>query len=282
MATLSPWGMQQQKWGLSPGSPDPRFGSPGDIEGGRTNLSGGSNFTGGFNPQGGWGSNSSMMQLPGLPGTPNGVYQPGFDPINNSLYTGMKSNFDAMGALKLNTSGLDAYSKEALRGAGAPSAWANMANTQQNALASQNTSAAANQNAGATAGAWNSLARSGGVDSGARERLARGGAIAGGNAAQGINTNAANNKMQIGMNDEQNRISQLGALPGMQTQAFNTQFGQQQTLASMIGQSKQSDIQNLINEMGNRNTWNLGAYNINQGKAASDAQAAAYRDAANH
>jgi len=77
---------------------------------------------------------------------------------------------------------------------------------------------------------------------------------------QGINQTTANNKMQIGMNDEQNRISQLGQVPGLQNQQ---------------NQAQEFNIGNAINEGNNYNAYKSGIYGSQMAGWAAGQQAQA-------
>lgn len=156
----------------------------------------------------------------------------------------------------IDPSGINAFSGEALRQG--PSKWAGRANEEQNHLAMEARDRAAGDTAGQTASARAQLASRGGLSSGAAERLAQGGANNFLSMTQEIGNTAAKNRMQIGMNDEQNRMSMLGQLPGMQQQ--QAQFGLDKTKLGMAG--KQYDTNNQIQENQNMNNWNLGMADI--------------------
>lgn len=178
--------------------------------------------------------NYAMDPYSGMP-----TYQPGYDPNTMALYPKFQGQINAINP---NTQGLDKFRGEALRSG--PSAWANLARGQQFSEQANAQEQAAKAAASGTATAASDLAMRGGINSGARERIAAGGV----KNLLDMNQNAARqgnlNRLQIGVNDEQNRISQLGQLPGMENQALQPQFDK---LKLGIGLS-QSDLQNQIAE----------------------------------
>jgi len=122
-------------------------------------------------------------------------------------------------AQDVNQQGINKYRQEALRSG--PSAWAGLQGQQQEQQYGQAMDEARGQVASQTAGAEGSLAMRGGLSSGARERVQKQGLLSGMQAGQNLARTRAGNLLQIGVNDEQNRISQLGSLPGMENQAVS-------------------------------------------------------------
>lgn len=177
-----------------------------------------------------------------------------------------------LGGVNVNQSGIDAFSKEALRTG--PSQWAQDATKQQNYLSMQAKDQGAATTQGATASARAQLAARGGLSGGAAERLAQGGANNYLNMTQGVNNTETNNDMQIGMNDEQNRLSALGQLPGMQMADAN--FGLQKATTQLGADSQ--DNQNQFNANANLNQWNLGMYGQTMGGWAAQQNAEANRN----
>jgi hypothetical protein len=183
-----------------------------------------------------------------------GAYNPWSFPGAPPTYTGAY-NPNTMG-VDSDPTALNMFRTQAERTG--PSAYANLANTQQDTLSQQARSSAANQNQGNQATAESALAMRGGIDSGARERIATQGNKNLLDMNQKINQTSANNKMQIGMNDEQNRISQLSQVPGMQ----NTQ-----------NQAAEFNIGNAINEGNAANAYKYGIYNTQMKGYAAGQQA---------
>ena len=161
-------------------------------------------------------------------GAPN--YVPAYDP--NTM--GVESDPTAM----------NAFRQEALRTG--PSKYAQLSGAQQDALNLNAKSSAAGTSAGQTATANSNLAMTGGLDSGARERVQTNANKNLLDMNQKIDQTTANNKMQIGMNDEQNRVSQLSQVPGMQNQQ---------------NQASEFNINNAVNEGNSANLYKANIYN---------------------
>lgn len=174
-----------------------------------------------------------------------------------------------LGGVNMNQEGLNRFRSEALRTG--PSAWSRLANEQQRGEESQARESVARQVYGANAGAMSQLAMRGGIDSGARERMARSGAQNMLNMGQDIRRQGSLNRMQIGMNDEQNRITQLGMLPGMESQFAN--FGLEKAKIG-IG-ARQGDIANQIANQQGRNIFDLEMWKKRMEEQAAERQAQA-------
>jgi hypothetical protein len=71
-----------------------------------------------------------------------------------------------------------------------------------------------------------------------------------------VNDQNSKNQMQIGMNDQQNKLSMMSQLPGMQLGAAN--FGLQKT-ATQLGATS-ADVANSMQGAQAQNTFNLGQY----------------------
>lgn len=194
-------------------------------------------------------------------------FRPQYHPSYNSSMNISPELEARLAGNKLDMQGLGRFRSEALRSG--PSAWAGMANAQQEAQGQQATDQAAQQAAGQTAQAQGNLAMRGGINSGARERLAASGAAGAMNAAQNIRQQTGNNKMQIGINDEQNRINQLGQLPGMDIGAHGAGL---QDIGAW-GQGRQFDVGNQVGEGDKRNLFNLQNYHEQMGAWGAKKQA---------
>lgn len=183
---------------------------------------------------------------------PNPGDAPGFmqqyDPSTQSI-GGVAAGLNA--ANPLDMTGLNAFTQQATEKG--PSQWAQQAGKQQNMLAmtakDQGAQAVAGQGAAARAG----LASRGGLSSGAAERTAQGGANNYLAMVQGVNQQDTNNQMQIGMNDQQNHLSMLSQLPGMELGAANFKQGQ----AQMQLGADSTDISNKIQNTQAQNAYNL-------------------------
>lgn len=186
-------------------------------------------------------------------------FDPSSMPAFNSIYNpstqsigGTAAGLNA--ANPLDMSGIDAFKSQAL--AQGPSQWAQQAGQQQNYLAMQSKDQGAQTVAGQGATAQAGLASRGGLSSGAAERLAQGGANNYLSMTQGVNNQLAGNQMQIGMNDQQNKLSMMSQLPGMQLGAANFKQGQ----AQMQLGADSTDVANAMQGTQAQNTYNLGKY----------------------
>ena len=147
---------------------------------------------------------------------------------------------------------LNMYAQQAERTG--PSTWAQMSDAQQNQLAANANDQATARGNSATADTEARLAQSGGLSSGARERAAEGGQKDTTAAIQNNQKQNSMNQMQVGVNDESNRISQLGQLPGMELQSL---------------QPFEMDVNNTMNAANSANTYNANQQQMyNQAVAA--------------
>lgn len=203
-----------------------------------------------------WGSpdQEPVDWFSGMPSTP------GFKPVYDAGSMAMLPKYEQY--LKQNSAGYDAFKQMAMRRG--QSDWASLANTQQDMQAQDQTNKAVQSGNANTAAAEGQLAMQGGLSSGARERAAESGALATTGAEQGINRTAGQNKLQISMNDEQNRMSELGQLPGMESQR-----------ASQWEGVNQADTSNQIGENQALNAFNQNAYNQQMQAWAASKQAQA-------
>ncbi len=167
------------------------------------------------------------------------------------------------------TSGLNAFQAQAL--STGPSPWAQQATQQQEALAKNAQSAGAHSVAGQGATARSQLAQSGGLTGGAAERVATEGQKNYLNMSQGINQQKSTNEMQIGMNDQQNRLQELSQLPGMQLN--NAQF---QSGVSQFNTGAQMANNQALN------AFNLGQYQTQMANYGAAQTAAAQAQAGKH
>lgn len=134
--------------------------------------------------------------------------------------------------------GLNAFKQMAM--SKGPSPWA-LLSTQNQALQAQNErDKGAKSTAGAAAAARDQLAAQGGLSSGARERIAETGDTNYTNMSQDVGRQENLNNLQIGMNDQQNKIQELSQVPAME-----------QTIAAnkmAEGKSENDFNQNLYNQ----------------------------------
>lgn len=141
----------------------------------------------------------------------------------------------------------DTMRNNALNPAASP--WASQAALQEDAKAQTAIEKAGNTSAGQTAQQQAQLAAQGGLSSGARERIVEGGAKNMMNMVQDTGRQQGLNKLQIGVNDAQNKLQQLGQ-------------------ASQLEISNQKDL----------NAYNQNAYNQQMNAWAANRQAQATED----
>lgn len=158
------------------------------------------------------------------PGTikPQDKYIPTYHGLLNSNgQLNNKFQLGDQGALKYNQAGINAYQKEALRSPTQQSPWAALQNQQLNQQRTQSLDDAAQRSAGAQAQAVAQMQRIGGVSPGQRMQLAqqqfRNQALAG----QKIAGADAANRLNVNIQDEQNRQNMLGKAADMNFQQAN-------------------------------------------------------------
>lgn len=199
----------------------------------------------------------------GMPGQPQ--YQQVYDP-SMALTPGLD---ERLNGIQMDKSGLNAFRDQALRKG--PSSWATLAKKDQAAQAANAREKGAREIRGQTAQAEDALASRGGLSSGARERTAQEGAKNYLAMSQDTARQENLNDLQIGMNDEQNRIQQLGMLPGMEYQAIQPDLQK----SSMWEQARQADLANTTAENDRRNQWNQILYQQQMQSWAANRQAQA-------
>lgn len=200
----------------------------------------------------------------------NQGYKPLYDPFSMSSQSYAKGQLDP---LHMDTQGLDKYRQEALRTG--PSTWAKLSGQMQDQQAISERSRAAAAAAGAGADARSQLAMRGGLDSGGRMSLAKAQMRNQMQGQQDISQQKGQNMLQIGINDEQNRISQLGQIPGLEAQAMAPQLQK----AQMGIQANQFDIGNQVKNASALNDYNSNQYNQKMQAWAANKQANATANA---
>lgn len=205
------------------------------------------------------------MTQPGRPDYFNPLYNPDGTP---KAGTEMGPEIQAMlDKIELDSRGMDKYRSEALRSG--PSAWAKLATGAQRGEEAAARDAAAQTAASATAGAKSNLAQRGGLTSGAAERLEAGGARNYLDMNSAIGRAGNQNRLQIGINDEQNRMTQLGALPGMELAQLEPEFQKTQ----LMGQANQFDLTNTAKNAEAQNAFDMNAYTEQMKAWAANKQA---------
>lgn len=164
-------------------------------------------------------------------------YQSAYDPEKMSLLPFAKTDPRAM----------NQFREEALRQG--PSAWLNQANDRQSLLDLTSRERARKEGAGQAAEGASRLAMSGGLSSGARERLQKEAARNAMMRSQEIGRQGDLNRMQSGIQDEQNRVGMLGQVVGMQNQAIEPEL-----------RARQFDVGQNVAEGVRKNDFNMDQY----------------------
>lgn len=172
-----------------------------------------------------------------------------------------------------------------------PSTWAQLQQQINQGQTGQQLGAADTQAASGLNQAYSQLGTQGGLSSGARERLA----MSGGNnlvmAKQGVQQAGNQNNLGILATDASNKLQAAEQLPGMEVQSLQPQEFATNLWAGMAGnesnqeanlalQNRQYDtsvqgqnINDLMQNNQNQNTYNLGKYNTQMGAWAANQQA---------
>lgn len=193
----------------------------------------------------GYATGANGAQGGGAQAYPGSPVTPGFTP-NYTPDEALSPGYDAQVAG--NEGGFQAFKNAALSQTQSP--WAAQANQQQDLESLNQLDQGKQQTAGAEAGAKDALAAQGGLSSGARERVAETGANNEVNMGQNVARQENLNKLQIGMNDQQNKIQELSQLPGMEN-----------TLNQNWENAKSTDLSNQIAENQSVNSYNQNIYN---------------------
>lgn len=167
----------------------------------------------------------------------------------------------------LDKEGMNKFKDEAFRVG--PSKYAKLAGGQQDMMAVDARNRVNRSAAGSAAQARTQLAMRGGLGGGAAERIATGSARNVMDLSQNVSRQNAENHGQIAMNDEQNRIQQLGMVPGMDLNAANFDLSK----TKMWGEGFQYDTTNKINANKYLNDWNMDKYKQQGAQWAAGQQA---------
>lgn len=207
-------------------------------------------------------NNPYRGQFTSTPNSPQ--YGQIYDPNSMSMLPGVQ---DRLGAIKLNTQGLDAFRTGALRSG--PSPWAMLTNKKLYAEEGDARERAKREALSAGAGARTDLAMHGGLSSGARERVARQGARDVLSASADVGRQGTLNRLTTGIQDETNRINQLSMLPGMENQVFQNDIQKE----GMFENTQNADISRQIAENQSKNQFNQSTYSQQMAAWAAQKQA---------
>lgn len=202
------------------------------------------------------------------PGRPD--YNQAYDPATMSMLPEIAKMLEA---IQMDKRGLEKFRGEALREG--PSAWAKLAQQKQALEEKDARERGGREQATRAAEARANLAMRGGLTSGARERVAKAGMKDYLDMSQEVGRQGGLNRLQIGMNDEQNRIQQLGMLPGMEAAALQPELEK----TRLHGQARQYDIEQAVKEKQARNAWAMDQYKEQMSAWAANRQARATENA---
>ncbi|MNJ94790.1 hypothetical protein D3C87_124930 [compost metagenome] len=151
---------------------------------------------------------------------------------------------------------LNKYKETALRDAGQASPWASMMlqKQEQEQLAALDN--AAQMQASGYNQALSTLAQTGGVSGGARERMARSSANSGMLGRQAALRDGTLDRMNIGLQDETNRMDQLGNLQGMQNTQADIKFKNQEKQLGI----DQTNLNNRLGEVDKKRMYDLDSW----------------------
>lgn len=236
------------------------------------------------NPQTGQ-FNTSPMQMPASYTSPYAgqAYSPNTVPVSpeyNQTFNPQTESIAPQMATELNGLNYDTQPLDTLKSnaeSTSPSPWANLMSQTARTNTQQAGSDAAAQTAGSVAQGEGNLAMSGGLSSGARERLQQSGDQAGIGAQQNIARQGATDLSNIGLQDQSTKQQEMMALPGMETQAYQTQLQP----ISMMGQAQAQDVANQGNSIAGLNSFNSSMYGNQASMYGAARQADATQEAAN-
>lgn len=158
-------------------------------------------------------------------------------------------------AININTEALDRLRSESM----APSSqspWLKMQMQRINLNRNADIGSAMRQAAGQTGQARTSLAMRGGLSGGAAERLALGGQQQARLGQQDIRQGARQAELAAGQAAEENRLANLRALPGMETQLYGARAAERGYGTDV----DQYNIGNILREQQLKNAFGLGKY----------------------
>lgn len=170
-----------------------------------------------------------------------------------------------------NQDALNLYRKSALRDAGTNSAWADLMLKKQEQEQAQNIDNSANQGTSNLLSTLSTIAKSGGLSRGARERQIR---------STNLNSMLDKNKIfrqgqidrtGILTQDENNRMSGLQNLQGMENQQADILFKNQQAQKTI----DQNNLSNLLKEIEGKRSWDQNAYKERMSAWAANKQSEA-------
>lgn len=154
---------------------------------------------------------------------------------------------DKLKGISYDSRGIDAYRNRALSTGQSP--WAALQQQRNQMDRDRALSGIGGSTQGGYTGAVSNLAMRGGATAGARERLAGKAMQSANQARQQIYGQSAQRGLDIGIEDERQRLEALGRLPGLESQYTQTQLAQLNPWLSMAQLEQQG-----------RNNYNLGKF----------------------
>lgn len=194
----------------------------------------------------------------GLPGDPYGgmaypTYEAGYDPNAPENVARVADQKKQFAGLNKSISDLKGYASN--RG---DSPWAMMQKQKVYADEKAGRDVAAAKAGAAAAGGMSNLAQTGGLTSGARERLSAGAAQNALDMGQDVARAGDSNRLQVGINDQQNKVQTLNAIPGMESSALNswTNFDNAETGRRTNENMRRNDFNTKLVDMQNQRIAN--------------------------
>ncbi len=205
-------------------------------------------------------------------------YRPEYESLINKDTGLLNSEYtlaDKWKAVQLDGEGYDKFKTEALRDPSQQSAYANMMlqNTELNKQ--KNIDDMAGQQNAAQQGAMDNLAAQGGIDGGSRERMAMGGIRDSVMGRQMIRRDAQQEGLGIKTQDEQQRVSMLSQMPGMELARGNFEMTNEANRMNALTGDRDSALGAMNKEKDmDMDAWKTGMESWAANKSA-DAQKAA-------
>jgi len=220
---------------------------------------------------GGQTAGGTMFNYGGRPASPKWSGIAGKDGTLKSQY-----QIGEMANPTLNTQGLEAIRSRALNEG--PSAWAGLMNDKIGQQTSQAMDDSALSAAGAKAEAMSDMAMSGGISSGSRERLAGNSMRDQLRSRQELRRGSDQQRLDVGLQDEEQRLGMLGQLPGMELQALEPEFKNREFDANR----QEFNIKNSLEELKQKRGFDLSKYSEDMRAWAAANTANAQSQAANN
>lgn len=186
----------------------------------------------------------------GMPVIPD--YRPGWDP--SMAMTPQVE--ERLSGINYNTEGLDRFRNEALRTGQSP--WASMMQGKSRLNELDARENAIRDSRSMMLQAEGDIAGASGLSAGTRERLARSGGQNALDMTQNVARSGTLDRMGISITDEQQRVNQLSALPGLEQMPFDAAMAKE----NIWGLARSKDISRELTENQNYNQYIMDKYGI--------------------